>query len=56
MVSSGPVMQRFYERLTDGIRAAAPRAEMVRLDAPPVLGAALLGLDALAGECRRAAR
>jgi N-acetylglucosamine kinase-like BadF-type ATPase len=36
----------FHERVADGIRAAAPRAVLVPLDAPPVLGAALLGLDA----------
>jgi N-acetylglucosamine kinase-like BadF-type ATPase len=35
----------FYERLDAGIRATAPRARTVRLTAPPVLGAALLGLD-----------
>jgi hypothetical protein len=29
-----------------GIHAAAPRAVIVRLAAPPVLGAALIGLDA----------
>jgi len=32
--------------VADGIHAAAPRAVLVRLDAPPVLGAALMGLDA----------
>jgi N-acetylglucosamine kinase-like BadF-type ATPase len=36
----------FHARVADGIRAAAPRAVLVRLDAPPVLGAALIGLDA----------
>ena len=30
-----------------GVHAAAPRAVLVRLDAPPVLGAALIGLDAI---------
>jgi N-acetylglucosamine kinase-like BadF-type ATPase len=35
----------FHARVTDGVRAAAPRAVLVRLDAPPVLGAALIGLD-----------
>lgn len=39
----------FYSRLEAGIRAAAPRARPVRLSAPPVLGAALIGLDRLAG-------
>jgi hypothetical protein len=32
--------------VADGIHASAPRATLVRLDAPPVLGAALIGLDA----------
>jgi hypothetical protein len=32
--------------VADGVHAAAPRAVLVRLDAPPVLGAALMGLDA----------
>lgn len=36
----------FHQRVADGVRAAAPRAVLVRLDAPPVLGAALMGLDA----------
>jgi len=35
----------FHTRLSEGIRAVAPDAILVRLDAPPVLGAALLGLD-----------
>jgi len=38
----------FYARIEAGIRAVAPAASMVRLTAPPVLGAALLGLDRLA--------
>jgi N-acetylglucosamine kinase-like BadF-type ATPase len=38
----------FHVRVAAGVRAVAPRAELVRLDAPPVLGAALIGLDALA--------
>jgi len=37
----------FHARIRAGLAAAAPRAEIRRLDAPPVLGAALLGLDAL---------
>ncbi len=37
----------FHERVAAGIHAAAPRAVLVRLDVPPVLGAALLGLDAI---------
>jgi hypothetical protein len=35
----------FYARIEAGVRAVAPRATIVRLTAPPVLGAALLGLD-----------
>jgi hypothetical protein len=38
--------REFHDRVARGIRAAAPRATLVRLQAPPVLGAALLGLDA----------
>ncbi len=38
----------FYARIEAGIRAVAPGATLVRLTAPPVLGAALLGLDRLA--------
>ena len=36
----------FHARVAAGIHAVAPRAVLVRLDAPPVLGAALIGLDA----------
>ncbi len=36
----------FHGRVAAGVHAAAPRAVLVRLDAPPVLGAALIGLDA----------
>ncbi len=39
----------FSARLDAGIRAVAPKARLVPLTAPPVLGAALLGLDRLAG-------
>ncbi len=39
----------FYERLEAGIRKVAPEARTVRLTAPPVLGAALIGLDRLSG-------
>lgn len=35
----------FSARLERGVRAVAPAAKLVRLEAPPVLGAALLGLD-----------
>jgi N-acetylglucosamine kinase-like BadF-type ATPase len=40
----------FAERIASGVRAIAPRAGLVRLSAPPVAGAALLGLDRLAGD------
>ncbi len=33
----------FYARLDDGIRRAAPHARTIKLDAPPVAGAVLLG-------------
>jgi N-acetylglucosamine kinase-like BadF-type ATPase len=36
---------RLLTRIRKGIAAVAPRAEIRRLDAPPVLGAALIGLD-----------
>ncbi len=39
--------REFHDRIAHGIRAAAPRSRLVRLQAPPVLGAALIGLDAL---------
>jgi N-acetylglucosamine kinase-like BadF-type ATPase len=35
----------FFERIDEGIRHVAPRAEIVVLTAPPVVGAALIGLD-----------
>jgi N-acetylglucosamine kinase-like BadF-type ATPase len=37
----------FHDRLREGIQAVAPRAELRVLDAPPVLGSALIGLDEL---------
>jgi N-acetylglucosamine kinase-like BadF-type ATPase len=37
----------FHDRLERGIHEVAPRSEIRRLDAPPVLGAALLRLDEL---------
>ena len=37
----------FYGEIEAGVHAAAPRARVVRLTAPPVLGAALIGLDRL---------
>jgi N-acetylglucosamine kinase-like BadF-type ATPase len=36
----------FHARVSAGILAAAPRAVILGLDSPPVLGAALIGLDA----------
>ena len=35
----------FFERISDGVAAVAPRATVTVLSAPPVVGAALLGLD-----------
>jgi N-acetylglucosamine kinase-like BadF-type ATPase len=40
----------FHARVADGIHAVAPRALLRRLTAPPVLGAALLGLDHLGAD------
>jgi N-acetylglucosamine kinase-like BadF-type ATPase len=37
----------FYGRIEAGVKAVAPAASIVRLTEPPVLGAALLGLDRL---------
>jgi N-acetylglucosamine kinase-like BadF-type ATPase len=37
----------FLERITAGVHAVAPAARIVRLTAPPVVGAAMLGLDLL---------
>jgi N-acetylglucosamine kinase-like BadF-type ATPase len=39
--------EAFYRRLEAGIETVAPGARMVRLSVPPVIGAALIGLDAL---------
>lgn len=36
---------RLLARIADGIHALAPRADVRRLEAPPLLGAALIGLD-----------
>ena len=44
----------FRERIAAGVAAIAPRATVVGLTAPPVAGAALLGLDRLAGGAVRA--
>jgi N-acetylglucosamine kinase-like BadF-type ATPase len=40
----------FHTRVSDGIHAVAPDAVLVRLSAPPVLGAALLGLDLIGAD------
>ena len=37
----------FHTRVATGVHAVAPEAVLIRLDAPPVLGAALIGLDAI---------
>jgi len=46
----------FGARVEAGVRGATPRALFRRLDAPPVLGAALLGLDAVATDDRAEVR
>ena len=43
----------FHDRVAAGIRDVAPRAVFVRLDAPPVLGAALIGLDVIGARPKR---
>jgi N-acetylglucosamine kinase-like BadF-type ATPase len=40
----------FRSRIEAGVQAIASRARLVRTDAPPVAGSALLGLDALRGD------
>ncbi len=40
----------FHRRLAEAIADAAPAARVVRLEAPPVLGSALLGLERYSGE------
>ncbi len=45
----------FRARIEAGVQAIAPRARLVRSDAPPVAGAALLALDASGGRPVRAA-
>jgi N-acetylglucosamine kinase-like BadF-type ATPase len=37
----------FFERIDAGVHAVAPGASIVRLTAPPIVGAAMLGLDIL---------
>lgn len=39
--------EAFHARVRDGLLAVAPRTDLRRLDGPPVLGAALLGVDRL---------
>jgi hypothetical protein len=46
----------FFDRIDDGIREIAPSASLNVLEAPPVLGAALLGLDRLGANGRAKAR
>jgi N-acetylglucosamine kinase-like BadF-type ATPase len=46
----------FHARVEDGVHAVAPKARLVRLAAPPVLGAALLGLDAIGSDEHAKAR
>jgi N-acetylglucosamine kinase-like BadF-type ATPase len=41
---------QFYGRIRSGVDRMAPGARLVRLEAPPVAGAILLGLDQLAGK------
>ena len=45
-----PRIQSFHRRLAAAVADAAPAARVVRLEAPPVLGSALLGLERLAGK------
>ena len=44
----------FRERIADGVAAIAAGARIVGLEAPPVAGAALIGLDRLKGSTARA--
>ena len=46
---------RFHARLEAGVLAVAPGARLIRLVVPPVIGAALLGIDALELPANRAA-
>ncbi|MGD0862852.1 MAG: BadF/BadG/BcrA/BcrD ATPase family protein [Candidatus Limnocylindrales bacterium] len=48
--------ERLLERVEAGVHAVAPRATVRPLDAPPVLGSALLGLDLLDAPTDAAAR
>jgi len=40
----------FHARVAEGILAVAPKARLRHLNAPPVLGAALIGLDAIGAD------
>jgi N-acetylglucosamine kinase-like BadF-type ATPase len=44
--------ERFLSHVHDGVMAAAPLAKVRMLEAPPVLGAALIGLDQVRGKVR----
>lgn len=46
----------FHERVVEGIGAVAPKAKVIRLSEAPVVGAVLLGLDALGATRAAAAR
>ena len=46
----------FVARIEEGVHAVAPHARMRRLGAPPVVGAALLGLDQLGADTGAMAR
>jgi N-acetylglucosamine kinase-like BadF-type ATPase len=41
--------EAFFDAIGRGLRGVAPRSTLVRLTAPPVVGAALIGLDRLNG-------
>ena len=46
----------FFERIEEGLRRIAPAATMTILESPPVVGAALLGLDHLGASRAAGAR
>lgn len=46
----------FFERIDAGLRSVAPAVHVTRLAAPPVVGAALIGLDRLGGGKTAASR
>ena len=45
----------FHGTVRAGLAVAAPHARIVKVDAPPVVGAALLGLDLIDGRSAAAA-